>query len=73
MAALMFPAGRRFDIACLGRLAVDVIHDDEVATGLVAADLIDRRDILVMERSDEPRFVEEHRHELIFVVGDVDK
>ena len=56
-----------------GGLAVDVIHDDEVATVFIAADLVDRCDVLMMERTDQAGFVEEHRDELIFVVRDVER
>ena len=49
---------------------MDVLHDEEVAAVVVAADLVDLRDVLVMKRADEPRLVEEHRDERFVVIGD---
>jgi hypothetical protein len=41
---------------------VDVLHREEVVA-FVDADVVDLRDVRVLERGGESRFIEEHRHE----------
>ena len=43
-------------------LAVDVLHREEVLV-VLEADVVDRGDVRVLERGDQPRLVEQHPHE----------
>ena len=49
-----------------------VIHDEVVATVVIATDFVDRRDILMMKRAYEASLIEKHRDERVVVVGDAE-